>query len=671
MPTMDRKPTFEELERKVRQLEKENTTLRQSGERLQLLSSITENMSDSVVATNANFEITYLNKKAEELLGYRLDEVQGQSPGIFNAEPNADEIQNWLYETVSSGKVYSGEHLNKRKNGTTFLCEYKVFPLVADKGETYAYIGVQRDITERKQAEEALRESEKKYRIILESMEEGYHEVDLKGRFTFFNKSFQKILGYSSEELMGMSYRYYAADETNMKRVGEAYRRVFDTGESLHDFVWEVVRKDGVRRSVEVSAYLIRDKENNAVGFRGLVKDVTERRRAELEKEKLQDQLNQAQKMESVGRLAGGVAHDFNNKLSVILGYSEMALMEMEKEDPHYQMLKNIQDTAKQSADLTRQLLAFARKQTIAPRTLSLNEMVEGMLKMLRRLLGEDIDLAWEPDTNLWWVNMDPSQIDQILVNLCVNARDAISGVGKIIIETENVVADESYCAEHVECMPGEYVMLAVSDDGTGMDKEILDNIFEPFFTTKEVDKGTGLGLSTVYGIVKQNNGFVNVYSEPGEGTTFRIYIPRHVTETGAQEAVFADDYPRGEGETILLVEDDTKILDLGKTMLKALGYRVLTANSTDEALAKVEAESETIHLLLTDVVMPRMSGGELADTIKSRRPEIKALFMSGYTADVIAHHGVLDKGVHFIEKPFSMGSLARKIREALEGDSI
>jgi CheY-like chemotaxis protein len=371
--------------------------------------------------------------------------------------------------------------------------------------------------------------------------------------------------------------------------------------------------------------------------------------------------------MESVGRLAGGVAHDFNNNLGVILGHVEMLLMEMAPNDPLYSNLREIQESANRAADLTRQLLAFARKQTIAPKVIHLNDTVEGMLKMLRRIMGEDIDLVWRPDTDLWPVKMDPSQIDQILANLCVNARDAISGVGKVTIETENVVIDETYRAEHPEFSPGEYVVVAVSDDGVGMDRATIENVFEPFFTTKALGKGTGLGLSTVYGIVKQNSGFINVYSEPGEGTTFRIYIPRHHSGEVAPGIPDTAAPPRGQGETVLLVEDDSTILSMTKAMLQSLGYRVLTADKPDDAITEVRETPEVIHLLLTDVVMPGMSGKDLAEQLVKIRPDIRTLYMSGYTANVIAHHGVLDEGVHFIEKPFSMKTLGQTIREVLD----
>jgi CheY-like chemotaxis protein len=357
------------------------------------------------------------------------------------------------------------------------------------------------------------------------------------------------------------------------------------------------------------------------------------------------------------------VAHDFNNMLGIILGYTEMALDQVDPKQPLHANLEEIRKATNRSADLTRQLLAFARKQTVAPKLLDLNETVEGTLKMLRRLIGEDIDLDWRPKTDLWPVKVDPSQIDQILANLCINARDAISGVGKLTIETGNNTFDEDYCATHAYFVPGEYVMLAVSDDGCGLDKETLVHIFEPFFTTKEFGKGTGLGLSTVYGIVKQNNGFINVYSEQGQGTAFSIYLPRHVGKADQIQRYTPVESVAHGHETILLVEDEPSILNMTTMMLERQGYTVLAASTPGEAIRMAREHAGKIHLLMTDVVMPEMNGRDLARNLLSRYPHLKRLFMSEYTANVIAHHGVLDPDVHFIQKPFSIQNLASAVR--------
>jgi signal transduction histidine kinase/ActR/RegA family two-component response regulator len=400
------------------------------------------------------------------------------------------------------------------------------------------------------------------------------------------------------------------------------------------------------------------DAEKNIVV--GTIHDITER-------VKLESQLRQSHKMESVGRLAGGVAHDFNNMLSVILGHAELALENTHPDDIRHTHLSQILQAAQRSTDITRQLLAFARKQTISPEILDFNEAVAGLLNMLRRLIGEDIDLSWQSASGIWPVRMDPAQIDQILANLCVNARDSIKGVGKITIETGTMSFDEDYCDDHPGFLQGDYVLLAVSDNGCGMDKETLDKLFEPFFTTKDMGKGTGLGLSMVYGIVKQNNGFINVYSESGKGTAFRIYLPRHRGMISDIPPEKVRHISKAQGETVLIVEDESAILELGLAMLEKLGYKVLTAGTPGEAMELAGAHPQTVDLLITDVVMPQMNGRDLAGRIAAHFPLIKILFMSGYTANVIAHHGVLDEGVNFLQKPFSVHELAVKIRQALE----
>lgn len=395
--------------------------------------------------------------------------------------------------------------------------------------------------------------------------------------------------------------------------------------------------------------------------------DITQLKALQEKNVKAEDQLRQAQKMESVGRLAGGVAHDYNNISSIIIGYSELALEKIGQGDPLHDDLIEIYTAAKRSTEITRQLLAFARRQTIAPKVLDLNDTIESMLKILRRLIGEDIDLRWLPGAEVWPIKIDPSQVNQILANLVVNARDAIADVGKLTIETKNVGFDEAYCDNHAGFIAGEYVLLTVSDDGSGMPPETLNKIFEPFFTTKEIGKGTGLGLSTVYGIVKQNDGFINVYSEPEKGTTFKIYLPRCIGGIEAARPEDTSEIPLGRGESVLLVEDDVSILKLGERILKKLGYNILSATSPMEAIQLANELSGRIDLLITDVVMPGMNGRELSEQLRTLYPDIKVLFMSGYTANVIAHRGLLEDGVYFIPKPFSQKDMAVKVREVLK----
>jgi len=383
---------------------------------------------------------------------------------------------------------------------------------------------------------------------------------------------------------------------------------------------------------------------------------------------KLEQQFHQIQRLESIGRLAGGVAHDYNNMLNVIIGYAELALEKVDRSDSIYDDLQEVLKAAKRSSDVTRQLLAFASKQTVVPKILDINSTVDAMLKMLRRLIGEDVELVWQPCSNVWKIRIDPAQVNQILANLCINARDAIKeGNGRIVIETGNVVIDRKAGSEQARIDQGEYVVLSITDNGCGMDRETIGRLFEPFFTTKELGKGTGLGLSTVYGIVKQNGGFIDVKSEPGRGTSFRIYLPRFSGAIGQGEDEGVQ-VPRGNGEMILVVEDEESILRLTERMLKGLGYNVIATKSPIEAL-EIAKRREDIELLITDVVMPEMHGSDLAKRIVAIKPAVKCLFISGYTADAMVHRGILEGGANFIKKPFSLVDIALKVRMALRND--
>jgi len=515
------------------------------------------------------------------------------------------------------------------------------------------------DIAERKQIQDSLTESYELFTtafnsapimITISSIEDGTY---LDANQQFLNNS-----GFSREEVIGKtSVELGWISETDRMQLKESIQqqgRIHGQEISLHTkagqtklckYWGEVISVAGQKRLLSIAL------------------DITEQHKAE-------QQLHQAQKMESIGSLAGGVAHDFNNMLTVIMGHAQLGLMKSETNHNICDHFAEIMKTAERSADLTRQLLAFARKQTIAPKIIDLNEVIDGMLKMLRRLIGEDIHLAWHPAPDLWQINADPSQIDQILANLCVNARDAINGTGGITIETRNNTVDASYCEENPEAVPGDYVHLSVSDDGRGMDKETMARVFEPFFTTKGVGEGTGLGLATVYGIVKQNNGFINIYSEPGKGTTFTIHLPR--LEEKSQQTLTEEKtapLPKGQ-ETILLVEDEPAILEITSQLLRIQGYTLLTAGSPGEAIRLAQEHVGEINLLITDVIMPEMNGKDLANKLQSLNPQLKCLYMSGYTANVIAQHGVLDEGVYFIQKPFSLPNLAAKVREMLDNKS-
>lgn len=482
--------------------------------------------------------------------------------------------------------------------------------------------------------------------------------TDGEGNIEYVNPAFERITGYSREEAIQKNPRILKSG----KHDGQFYQELWQTLRSGKTWEGRLInkRKDGTFFTEEAAISPVLNSAGKIVNYVAVKRDITDQIQ-------LEAQFHQAQKMESIGRLAGGVAHDYNNMLNVIIGYCEIALQKLSPEDLLYNDLTEILKAAQTSAEITRQLLAFARKQTISPRVLDLNETVESMLKMLRRLIGEDINLAWLPSVDLWAVSIDPSQVDQILANLCVNARDAIEGVGKITIETQNIRLDEEYCATHSGFTPGEFVLLAVSDDGVGMDKETLENIFEPFFTTKEVGRGTGLGMATVYGIVKQNKGFINVYSEIGKGTTIRIYLPRDFGEIIRQEDEHLTEIPKGKGETVLLVEDDPSILKLGAMILESLNYTILKASSGREALRVADEHPGEIDLLVTDVVMPEMNGRDLAEQLKTFFPDLKILFMSGYTEKVIARQSILEEGMEFIQKPFSVSEIANKVRQVLD----
>ncbi|WP_052514807.1 PocR ligand-binding domain-containing protein [Dethiosulfatarculus sandiegensis] len=530
---------------------------------------------------------------------------------------------------------------------------------------SYAKFHLEKEIKERRHSEARLRKSEGRLRAIFQAAHNvSFIIVDaFSPEPTVLEASpgTETIFGYKIAELIGkpVSLLHIQEDAPKISEMNSQMRQ----GQAGFSGETQMIRKNGEEFPALLSTYPLFDENGKIYGFLGVCLDLSEQKRLEAE-------LHQASKMQSVGRLAGGIAHDFNNMLSIIIGNNEILLKKVDPQGRLADNLREIHKAALRSADLTRQLLAYARKQTISPKVLDLNSVVEGMIAMLKRLIGEDIDLVWLPGKDLWPVQMDPSQIDHILANLCVNARDAIKDVGRVTIETDTIEFEAAYCNENLAVKPGEYVMLAVSDNGRGMCSETLSNIFDPFFTTKESGKGTGLGLATVYGVVKQNNGFVNVSSEPGRGTSFKIYLPRHQSQ-GVEPTPKRSHKPvAGQGrETILLVEDEPSILKMTKTILEMSGYKVLAANTPVKAIQYALEYSGKIHLLMTDVVMPEMNGLDLSKKIISIKPDLKLLFMSGYTANVIAHHGVLEKGVNFIQKPFSGKILGRKVREALDGD--
>ena len=514
----------------------------------------------------------------------------------------------------------------------------------------------------RERARESVKESEERYRALVEDMPTLVCRFLENGTLTFVSGEYCKYFSRTEDELTGQDFFQFIPEE-DRGYVSEQFLSLSPENPEV-TYEHRVITADGSTRWQEWTDRLLSGKEGlreyQAVGL-----DITARKEAEEELHETQEQLRQAQKLEAIGQLAGGIAHDFNNMLSAIIGYSDLILTGLKEEDPLYSDMENIKSCADRSAALTRQLLAFSRKQALQPRVLDLNTIVSDMDRMLRRLIGEHIELVSRPAEGLWQVKADPGQIEQVIMNLAVNARDAMPDGGKLTVESANVELDEEYARTHVSAKPGPHVMIAVTDTGCGMDKETLSRIFEPFFTTKESGKGTGLGLSTAYGIVKQSGGNIWVYSEPEKGTTFKVYLPR--VEGVPDEKVRAKTVAPNRGtETVLVVEDEDAVRELVARILSVHGYKVLEAPNGGEALVICEKHGN-IDLLITDVVMPNMGGRELAERVGKMRPGVKVLYTSGYTDNAIVHQGVLDAGTPFIQKPYTVSALLAKVREVLE----
>ena len=636
-----------------------------------LLHCLMESSSALIYVKDANSAYRRCNKLAEKLMGMTEAEQIGKTDLDFFDPKLAEAIREVDRQILSSGQDQCVEEWVSFPNGETLLLESRKIPIFDHSGKAIGILGISHDITERRQVEEKLRESEFFFKETQRSAFIGSYKADLRNDRWESSEVLDQIFGIGPQydrTIKGWLDLIHPADREMMAQ----YLREEVIGQGkLFNKEYRIIRKnDGETRWVVGWGAVNASIDGQNLLLMGTIRDITEQKRKDEEKAQLESRLQQAQKIESVGRLAGGVAHDFNNMLSVILIHAEMAQKQKTIPATLREHLVQIQRAAARSSDITRQLLAFARKQTVAPRILDLNETVTSMIKMLSRLIGEEIELVWRPEQELWPVKLDPAQIDQILANLCINARDAITGIGTITIETGNTHIGADYCAGHPGWDPGDYIFLSVSDNGAGIDREILQNIFEPFFTTKGEGKGTGLGLATVYGIVKQNFGFVDVHSEPGHGTSLTIYLPRYQGKDVLPQMDTPQPPSKPGGETILLVEDEPAILDVGKQLLEMQGYRVLAANTPGEAIRLAEENLGEIHLLMTDVVMPEMNGRQLARKLLSLYPRIKRLFMSGYTADIIAHHGVLDEGVHFIQKPFTYEVLTAKVRETLDAPS-
>jgi two-component system cell cycle sensor histidine kinase/response regulator CckA len=601
-------------------------------------------------------EFLAVNEAAIAHYGYSREEFLAQSIVDIRREPEVERLLEYINQpnpTINAAGVW--RHCTK--NGT--IIEVEITSHRIDYFGRAAEVVLANDVTERMRAEQALRESEERYRELVENAHDIIYEHDLNGNYTSINKAGERITGYSHEETLQLDLAQTIAPEF-LEKAHDMLRRKL-AGETITAYELETIAKDGHQISLEVNSSLV-FQNGVAVGVQGIARDVTKRKQ-------LEEQLRQSQKLEAIGQLAGGVAHDFNNLLTVIGGYSDLLLRKLPADGPLRAHASEIKKAGDRASGLTRQLLAFSRKQILQPKLLDLNGVVSDLDKMLRRLIGEDVDLLTIAGPGLGQVKADPGQIEQVVVNLVVNARDAMTSGGKVTIETANARLTADYVHQHPQCVPGAYVMLAISDNGAGIDSAIRDRIFEPFFSTKGAGKGTGLGLSTVYGIVKQSGGHIWVYSEVNKGTTFKIYLPR--VDEGINDETDHTQLTAvpGGNETILLVEDEAQVRQIAQQILESLGYCVMTAENGEQALTLASAYSGEIDLMVTDVVMPQMGGRELVEQLSPLRRNLRVIFMSGYTDDAIVRHGLMDDHLEFIQKPFTADALARKIRTTLDAE--
>jgi two-component system, cell cycle sensor histidine kinase and response regulator CckA len=605
-------------------------------------------------------KFTLVNKAVAQAYATSPEELLGKSDADFNR--NQDEVAHYLRddrEVMSSlrPKVIPEEPVTNPDTGETRWFQTVKVPLVSADGRARQVLGVATDITDRKRTEAALRNSEESYRSLVDGVRDVIFALSPGGEVTSLNPAFEEMTGFPPAEWVGRPFEAFVHPD-DVPLALDLFGRVLQ-GEPRPTIQFRILTKGGTYRVAEFSATAQR-RDGRLTGILGIGRDVTERLG-------LEQQLRQAQKMEAVGRLAGGIAHDFNNILTAITGHADLLLEDLGHHDPRRADVDEIRHSAERAAGLTRQLLAFSRQQVLQPKVVDLNALVLDMDKLLRRLIGEDVELATVLDSTLGRVKADPGQLEQVIVNLAVNARDAMPQGGKLTLETRNIDLDSSYTLEHSLVKPGPYVQLTVSDSGIGMDAETQAHAFEPFFTTKPRGQGTGLGLAMVYGTVKQSGGFIWVYSEPGQGATFKIYLPRvdaPVESTAPPAPV--ERPPRGS-ETVLLAEDEPAVRAIAQQALERQGYTVLAAPSGAEALALAAQHGATIHLLVTDVVMPGMSGRDLADRLTAQRPGIRVLYISGYTDNAIVRHGMLEPGLAYLQKPFRPDALVRKVREVLD----
>lgn len=636
--------------------------LRESEERYRTL---VYTLPDAITVTDVAGNITFASPITLRFYGYEHeDEVLGRNILEWVHVSQHEQAVAAMQTVLTGGLIRNEEYLLRKKDGSLLFGEVNASCLRDARNQPIGIIIVVRDISARKKAEEALRESEERFRLTFHTNPDAINVTRLEdGLYVDVNEGFTRLTGFAREDVIGQSSLAVniwvdPADRQELVR-GLQEKGYYENLEARFRC------KNGSIIHGLMSAKIIH--LQGAPHIISITRDITERKQAEEARLKLEEQLRQAQKMESVGRLAGGIAHDFNNLLTVIQGHSMMMRDQVPAEHPLREPLQAIQHASQRAAALTRQLLAFSRKQILAPSRLDLNTIVANLRKMLERLIGEDISLSTVLEPDLWPVIADPGQLEQVIVNLAVNARDAMPTGGLLTIETRNIYVEDQKAETYPDLRTGPYTLLSVSDNGCGMDEDIRSHLFEPFFTTKEVGKGTGLGLAMVYGIVKQSGGDITVYSEPERGTTFKIYLPAYPGSTANEVNPQVQTLIQGGNETILLVEDDESVRDLVQETLREKGYIILEARQGDEALSLAGQYRGQIDLLLTDVVMPRMSGRELAEWLKIIQPQIKVLFISGYTDDAVVRHGLLDAEIEFLAKPFLPNDLAAKVREVLD----
>jgi PAS domain S-box-containing protein len=638
------------------------TSLRHSEQQYRL---ITENTRDLICVLDLKGTFVYVSPSSREALGYAPEEMVGLRSIALVHPDDSEIVARSFLEGLSSKDSYAMELRYKHRNG-----EWRTFESIRnwvldESGNTQSAVVVSRDITERKRIYEALGESERRYRQLGEGILHQVWTAQPDGNLDYVNGRTLEYFGRTSEQMLGEGWRGVVHQE-DFPTCIKHWTMSLQTGDP-YETEFRLLNADGTYRWHLALATAGRGSEGEIIKWFGTNTDVHDQKLAEEALRASEEQLRQSQKLEAVGQLAGGVAHDFNNLLTVITGYSDLLLRGFKQDESVRPKLEEIKKAAVRASALTRQLLAFSRKQVLQPKVLDLNSLVTDTSKMLHRLIGEDVDMTSRLDSALGQIKADYGQIEQVLMNLVVNARDAMPQGGKLTIETRNIYLDQSDAHQRIAVEPGNYVMLAVSDTGCGMDAAIQARIFEPFYTTKEAGKGTGLGLSTVYGIVKQSGGNIFVYSEPGQGTTFKIYLPR-VDEAVESTGLCDEATETSQGsETILIVEDEPAVRALLLDLLEMDGYQVLEAANGAEALQICRDNEDTIHLMITDVVMPQMGGREVAQSAALIRPQMRVLFMSGYTDDAIGNHGVLDSDVAFLEKPFTPDAVACKVREVLD----